>query len=281
MLRGIIFDTKEFSVNDGPGIRVTIFLKGCPLRCTWCHNPEGISPHPQLKELGLPCLDCGNCRTPCSHLECQPFGRCIHVCSQGRLGICGKEVDARQVALEIKRQKPFLLQNNGGVTLSGGEPLFQPEFLFALMAELKPLHLAVETSAYASQRTFRKMMDLADLVMVDLKHMDPTVHARYTGVSNVKILANIRQLGQGNTPYIVRIPHIPGVNDDPGNLEAAAAFLEGAKNLLRVELMPYNVLAGAKYWAIGLEYRPGFEEKAAPHIDRQPFTARGIPCVVL
>jgi pyruvate formate lyase activating enzyme len=281
MTQGIIFDIKEFSVNDGPGIRTTIFFKGCPLHCSWCHNPEGIAKNIQLKESGAACLDCGKCRVPCSHAECQPFGRCIHVCPLGRLNPCGREVDAEELAGQVKRQAQFLIRNNGGITLSGGEPLGQPEFLFALMAALKPLHLAVETSGYTPAHHFEQMMALADLVMVDIKHMNNALHARYTGVGNARILANVRLLIEGDRPFIVRIPLIPGVNDDRPNLEAVAHFLSGARALRRVELLPYNVLAGAKYRAVGQEYNPGFAVDGAPNIDAQAFSAHGIDCVVL
>lgn len=281
MSQGIIFDIKEFSVNDGPGIRTTIFFKGCPLHCAWCHNPEGISKQIQLIESGVACTGCGKCRIPCSHPECLPFGRCIHVCPQGRLRLCGQEIDAEPLANQIKRQSQFLISNNGGVTISGGEPLFQPEFLFSLMAKLKPLHLAVETSGYASQQLFLKMVDLADLIIIDLKHMDCDIHRQYTGAGNELILSNIQELIHSGKPSIVRIPLIPGVNDSPANLNASARFLKGAKSLLRVELLPYNVLAGAKYHALGLQYCPDFSVDAEPNIDCLPFTSQGITCTVL
>ena len=281
MAKGIIFDIKEFSVNDGPGIRTTIFFKGCPLRCLWCHNPEGISPRPQLKISGLSCLGCGKCSVPCTHEECKPFGRCIHVCPQGRLSLCGKEVDSVELASMVNRQAHFLSENNGGVTFSGGEPLNQPKFLFELMAELKPMHLAVETSGYSNDLVFRKMMDLTDLILIDIKHMNSPLHRRYTGIGNEQILSNINQLIQGDKPFIIRIPLIPGVNDDTSNMQAIAEFLTGARSLSRVELMPYNVLAGAKYPPVGLEYKPNFNVNTPPHIDRSPFISRGIECVVL
>jgi pyruvate formate lyase activating enzyme len=218
---------------------------------------------------------------PCSHPECKALGRCIHICPQGRLNICGKEMDSAELACKVKRQAAFLIENNGGVTLSGGEPLSQPKFLFTLMGELKPMHLAVETSGYASKHVFRKMMDLADLILIDIKHMNNSLHRKYTGVGNGRILSNVDQLKQGDKPFIIRIPLIPGVNDDTPNLQATAEFLTGAKNLIRIELMPYNVLAGAKYRAVGLEYQPGFNVNAQPHIDRQPFISRGIDSTVL
>ena len=281
MVKGIIFDVKEFSLNDGPGIRTTIFLKRCPLHCSWCHNPEGISPRLQLKVSGMPCLNCGKCYLPCRHEECKAFGRCIHVCPRGRLSLCGKEVDSAELTRQVKRQSDFLVENNGGVTFSGGEPLSQPKFLLALMSEFKPMNLVVETSGYANNRVFRKMMELADLILIDMKHMNNAAHIRYTGVGNKLILSNIGQLIRGDKPFIIRIPLIPGVNDDIDNMQATAEFLTSAKNLSRVELMPYNVLAGAKYRAVGLEYKPSFDVNATPHVDLSPFVSRGIECVIL
>lgn len=281
MAKGIIFDVKEMSVNDGPGVRTAIFLKGCPLRCRWCHNPEGFSPSPQIKQAGAPCTRCGKCAQGCSHEDCRPYGRCLHVCPMGRLSIYGREVDSTELAASAKRQARFLESTGGGVTLSGGEPLMQPEFLLALLSELKPMHVAVETSAHADEAVFIAMMERADLVMADIKHMDDEVHRRYTGVGNKRILSNLASLMKSGRPFIIRVPVIPGVNDDAANLESTAQFLSGAKNLLRVELMPYNVLAGAKYRMTGLEYEPGFDVNARPNADRAPFLKHGIPCVIL
>jgi pyruvate formate lyase activating enzyme len=281
MAKGVIFDIKEMSVNDGPGVRTAIFLKGCPLRCNWCHNPEGFLLSPQLKEAGPPCTLCGKCLRGCGHEDCRPYGRCLHVCPLGRLSVCGREVDSAELAAWVKRQAQFLSSSGGGVTLSGGEPLMQPEFLLALMEELKPLHVAVETSAYAEESVFREMVERADLVMADIKHMEDEVHRRYTGVGNVRILSNLSYLMESGRPFIIRVPLIPGVNDGTENLEQTAAFLQGAGNLHRVELLPYNTLAGAKYRAVGLEYKPLFDGNAHPIADCTPFTRRGIPCMVL
>lgn len=281
MAKGIIFDIKEMSVNDGPGVRTTIFFKGCPLRCRWCHNPEGVDPAPKFKQTGILCTNCGKCLKECGHEDCRPYGRCLHICPLGRLGICGHEVDSAELTALVQCQADFLQGCGGGITLSGGEPLMQPEFLLALMEQLKPLHVAVETSAYADEAVFRAMIERVDLVMADIKHMDNETHRHYTGVGNKRILSNLSLLMASDKPFIVRVPLIPGINDDTANLERTAEFLKGTENLLRVELMPYNVLAGAKYRAVGLEYTPDFDVNALPNADCKLFEDRGIPCRVL
>jgi len=281
METGILFDVKELSVNDGPGLRTSVFLKGCPLRCIWCHNPEGLLPRPQLMESGAPCLGCGACRGGCGHADCRPFGRCLHVCPQGRLRVCGWREEAGALAARIREQESLLASSGGGVTLTGGEPLLQGGFLLALMAELKPLHVAVETSGCGDPDLFGEVARRADLLMVDLKQMDDGVHRRLTGAGNGPILSNLSRLMASGRPFIARIPLIPGVTDTPENLRETARFLSPARNLLRVELMPYNRLAGAKYASVGMEYRPEFGASHPPNIDGSPFEARGIEAVVL
>ena len=281
MAKGIVFDIKEMSINDGPGVRTTVFLKGCPLRCSWCHNPEGFSPMPQLKLSGPPCIKCGKCYNPCKHDDCSMYGRCLHICPLGRLSISGYEVDSIVISEKVKRQAEFLKRTGGGITISGGEPLMQPEFLVDLLSELKPLHVAVETSAYSNKDLFETMIELADLIIADIKHMNDAVHRRYTGVGNGQILSNLSILMESECPFIIRMPVIPGVNDDMENLTQTANFLKVSKNLIGVELMPYNVLAGAKYRAVGMEYNPAFDTAAKPNTDCTPFNKRGIPCTVL
>jgi pyruvate formate lyase activating enzyme len=280
MTAGIIFDIKEMSVNDGPGIRTTVFFKGCPLRCRWCHNPEGLSFDIEVRESGPPCLHCDLCRIPCDHEDCRPLGRCLHVCPQGRLKLCGRLVEAPTLAAEIRRQESFLLRH-GGVTISGGEPLAQPDFLLDLMQSLKPLHLAVETSGHASADVFQSMCGLADLILIDIKHMDPQMHRSWTGVDNVRILDNIRWLKKQDHPFIIRLPLIPGVNDTPAHMEAVAKFLIDAPALVQVELLPFNPLAGSKYPSVGQTWQPGFDEAVKPIIDCTSFERRGIQCKIL
>lgn len=281
MEKGIIFDIKEFTVHDGPGIRITVFFKGCPLRCQWCHNPEGLSIKPELMVRESSCIHCGKCREGCEHEECKSFDRCSKVCPLGLIKVSGMIFESRELATNLKKHKDFLEMNKGGITLSGGEPLFQPEFLIDLLKELKPLHTTVETSGYGSQPVFRHVIELADLILFDIKHTDPHEHRFYTGVDNKLIMENLYQLIKSEKRFIARVPLIPGINDSVENMENTAVLLKNAPGLERVELMPYNPFAGAKYPMIGKEYYPPFDEKAEVHIFNEVFEKQGIKYSVL
>ncbi len=253
MTSGIIFSIKEFTLHDGPGIRSTVFLKGCPLRCAWCHNPEGLHPEPQLMIKHGQCVHCGKCMGGCAHEACAPFDRCTKVCPLGCMNIVGERVAADALAERLLRNRSFF-EPEGGITLSGGEPLMQPDFSLALLVALRPVHRAVETSGFAAPAHFAAMAQEADLVLMDLKHMDGTLHKRYTGVDNAPILRNLAQLKATGKSFIIRVPLIRDVNDDVGNLAATAAVLADCKDRVQVELLPYNTLAGAKYADLGLSY---------------------------
>ncbi|MBE6589052.1 MAG: glycyl-radical enzyme activating protein [Ruminococcaceae bacterium] len=257
-MKGLIFDIKQFSVNDGEGIRETVFFKGCPLRCIWCHNPEGLLPSPELYERREGCLSCGLCRVPCEHEECRGYGRCLHICPQNLLREVGRYYEAEELAERLLSQKAFLDATGGGVTLSGGEPLLQADFCTALLSLLKGrLHLAIETSGYAPHADFVRVISLCDFVMMDLKLMDEEAHRRYTGVSNQSILENARWLKESGIPFVFRTPLIPGITDTEENLSSIAAFAGNSP----VELLPYNPLAGAKYASVHRTYT-GPSEKA-------------------
>lgn len=278
---GIIFDVKEFSVHDGPGPRTTVFFKGCPLRCRWCHNPEGQSFRPEAMVRVSRCAACGKCLRPCAHPECQPLGRCLHACPQGLVSACGEETDSEALAARLLRQADFWrLGGEGGVTVSGGEPLAQPEFLLDLLERLDGVHRCIETSGFAPPEVFRAAAEHAELVLMDVKLADSAKHREYTGVGNESILNNLEQLKGGDIPFIVRVPVIPGVNDDAGNLAATAGLLRGAKRLVRVELLPYNPFAGAKYPMLGREPPPDYGNGAKQIISAEEFTRRGISAVV-
>ncbi|MDR1172542.1 MAG: radical SAM protein [Bacteroidales bacterium] len=250
MNRGIIFSIEEFGVNDGPGIRTVIFLKGCPLRCAWCHNPEGISFKPQYMEK-----------------------------KTGRM-LCGYTVDAADIAEKILRNRDIFEMCGGGITLSGGEPLAQHRFVEEFLQQTASLHRAIETSGYAPPKTFRTIVDLVDLVLMDVKLMDSAKHKQYTGVDNHRILKNLDYLCTSGKNFVVRIPLIPGVNDDASNMQAVLSALKGAKSLQRVELMRYNKLAGAKYPMIGREYHPPFDPAQTPYVT-DIFEKHQIPSIVL
>lgn len=254
--KGLIFAIEEMSVHDGPGLRTTVFFKGCPMRCQWCHNPESWEMRPQRVKNPNGCIDCGACRTPCEE-RCIGCGRCLPSCPRGLLRVSGTWWEPDALARHIRINEPFLL--DGGVTISGGEALMQPEFLIALLDALSPLHRAIETSGYGRAEDWRAALERLNLVYYDVKIVDPQKHLRYTGVRNERILHNLDILIKSQVPFVVRIPTITGVNDDRQNIEATCQLLTGAKSLIGVELLPYNSYAGAKYPLIGLEYARSFQ----------------------
>lgn len=247
---GTVFSIEEFAVNDGPGIRTTIFLKGCPLRCEWCHNPEGWSCEPQ------------------------PLTK------QGRTEISGYAITAEELASRVRRDADIFRDSGGGVTFTGGEPLMQADFLCDVLEQLSDIHTAVETSGYASESVFRRVLERVDYILFDVKIVDSELHKRYTGASNELIKKNLKLLGESGKPFVVRVPLIPGVNDTHENMDATAELLVGAKGLQRVELLRYHKTAGAKYPMIGLEYAPSFDEDATPEI-HDTFTEKGIKLLIL
>ena len=250
-MKGLIFDIKEFSVNDGEGVRTTVFFKGCPLRCVWCHNPEGLSPRKELYERREGCLSCGLCHAPCEHEECRAYGRCLHICPINLLREVGTRYDDDALAEKLLSQKSFFEETGGGVTFSGGEPLLQADFCVALAERLRgEVNLAIETSGYAEHADFVRVISLFDFVMMDLKLMDEEAHIRYTGVSNRSILENAKWLKESGIPFIFRTPLIPGITDTRENLSAIASFAQGHP----VELLPYNTLASAKYESVHRTY---------------------------
>ena len=212
-MNGIIFDIKEFTVHDGPGSRITVFLKGCPLRCKWCHNPEGLSSARQLMYKENFCTHCGACNRPCKHEECKPFGRCIHACANGCLSIVGEEVSGDVLAQRLLKSADILHMMGGGITISGGEPLLQPTFVCELTEKLGSVHKAIQTSGYATPELYREVIGHFDYVLQDIKLVDREAHIRYTGVSNENILRNVEWLKTSGKPFVFRVPLIPGITD--------------------------------------------------------------------
>ncbi len=281
-MKGVVFDIKEFAVFDGPGIRTTVFLKGCPLRCQWCHNPEGLSPEPQLTVSPASCTRCGECLKHCpTPGHCTACGQCVPWCPRGLRRIAGARMSSEELAKKLLRGRDLLEQSGGGFTFSGGEPLMQWPFVREVVAQLDGMPCAVETSGYAPDAVFREVMDTLDLVMMDIKLTDPEKHRHFTGVDNAPILRHADMLCAGNTPFIIRMPLIPGVNDERAHFEAVAGRVAGAKALQRVELLPYHKTAGAKYGMVGLEYKPEFDVDRPVKIDLEPFRRRGIPVTAL
>jgi len=266
---GRIFDIKQFSINDGPGIRTTVFFQGCPLACPWCHNPEGRSTAPVLMHRANRCSGCGECAAVCPnsaiHVNgsvvtdracCTVCGACVEVCYNGARELSGREVTVADVLTRVERDIPFYEQSGGGVTFSGGEPLLQADFLAQLLRACKVagLHTVVDTSAYAPREAFESIRADVDLFLIDIKLMDEERHQAAVGVSNKVILDNLEKLSLARHPVYVRIPLIPGINDDAENLHQSGAFLASLPNLTGVELMGYHEIGLAKYEALGLPY---------------------------
>lgn len=280
-MKGFIFNIEEFAVHDGPGIRKLVFFKGCHLRCSWCHNPEGISFRKELMVSRAACILCGKCKEICSHKECIVCGKCVDICPLRLRKICGQEIEAKELAEKLLKGKEVLINSGGGITISGGEPLAQPAFLFDLMRQLKPLNIAVETSGYANNDLFQRMVSEADLILMDIKHTDPEIHKKFTGVDNIQIILNLQYLCKFDTPFNIRIPLIPGVNDTLSNMEQTAFLLKDARSLMGVELLPYHQTAPAKYTMVNRQFSPGFdtEKKVSSWLD--PFKKYNIKVDVL
>lgn len=282
-MQGQIFSIEEFSTFDGPGIRTTVFLKGCPLKCMWCHNPEGQNFASQLMRSFNGCLHCGACTkagmeatgTPCLTEES------ITACPRNLIRWCGEAVLPEELVQRLDKLLWMLNSSGGGITFSGGEPLSQPEFLLECLMLLNgKTHRAVQTSGYASEAVFRKVLSHCDYMLFDLKHMDHLLHRKYTGVSNEPILRNYRILAQSDVPFITRIPLIPGVNDTADNLTATAMLLQSLQ-VNRIELLPYNTGAGAKYASVGMSYSPTFDPTVTPNPHKEIFLNYGIEVHVL
>lgn len=281
MRKGIIFDIKEFAIYDGPGIRQTVFMKGCPLSCSWCHNPEGRSACRELMVSRASCTGCGACRRACRHEKCIACGECIPVCPLNLRHISGEEYSSRQLAEMLRRDSEYYARCGGGVTFSGGEPMMQSDFLLETLGMIRDMHRAIETSGYCTQERFRAVTEELEYVIMDIKLFDSVKHRRYTGVDNGCILENAEYLCRGYKPFVIRIPMIPGVNDDDENYERTARFLRGAPALQKVELLPYHMTAGAKYTMLGREYSPDFDPTRPIHSGREIFEKYGIRSDVL
>lgn len=252
-MNGIIFDIKEMAVHDGPGIRTTVFFKGCPLRCHWCHNPEGLLRSKQIMFKEAKCIGCNSCKIKCSHPECQDIGRCIYMCPENCLEIVGREVDAKTLASELRTSASILGSTFGGFTFSGGEPLAQSDFLIELANNLSDYNLAIETSGYAEQDIFLRILDVIDYVIMDIKIADPKLHKKYTGVENNFITENLKVLKESRKPHLIRTPLIPGITDTEENLSQIENLVTDSP----WEKLPYNPMAGAKYKMLGMNYPLG------------------------
>lgn len=256
-IRGLVFDIKKYAIHDGPGIRTTVFFKGCPLQCQWCHNPESWRDYAEHGLRKGRCIGCGQCAESCpgqaiSLVENRPVtdtdkcnlcGRCVDACTAGAREIIGQEMTVSGVMAEVEQDIIFYDQSGGGVTLSGGEPLMQPEFLLALLnqCQTQQIHTAVDTSCYAEPEIVEMVSKRTDLFLCDLKHMDNEIHERFTGVGNNLILDNIRRLSEAGKEIVIRIPVIPGFNDDQANIEATGKFTASLQSVSRIDILPFNL----------------------------------------
>lgn len=265
--KGVIFDIKRFAVHDGPGIRTTVFFKGCPLHCLWCHNPEGIAKSFELMARSSRCSRCYTCIAACplgalsknsgpvavDREKCDICGECVKVCMYEALEIAGRKVSVGDVIGEIEKDRIFYEQSGGGVTLSGGDPLSQPAFCEEILAELNGRNIpaALDTSGLATWETLWRTAEKADLILYDLKMMDDDRHKKYTRVSNKQILGNLKKLAEAKKDIAVRIPLMKGVNDDEQNIRCTIDFLRPLKSVKHVGLLPYHKGGKKKYENLG------------------------------
>ena len=293
MESGIIFDIKKFSIHDGPGIRTTVFLKGCPLSCWWCHNPESHRISREKLYAVSRCVGCGECLSVCpgnaiSQREtgfftdpekCMRCGSCMNVCLADACEMAGRELTVNQVMAEIEKDTAFYDESFGGVTFSGGEPLMQSEFLCALLKACDELriHTALDTSGFAVWEDLERIRHHVDVFLFDLKLMDDQKHRRVTGVSNRMILENLKALSTAGHRIRIRFPVIPGITDDEDNVSAVGVFAATLPSRPPIDLLPYHHSAAAKYDRLAKPYRlPDTRPPSADSMDRIAELLRGL-----
>lgn len=266
-LQGTVFDIQRYSIDDGPGIRTLIFMKGCPLRCLWCSNPEGQRFQPSLLFIERLCIGCQQCIGVCPtgavsasdqaiqwhNEQCDECFKCVEVCQSKARQVCGQLFTVEQLLSEVEKDRAFYRRSRGGVTIGGGEPLGQHLFCREFLKEAKKsnLHTAIETCGYAEWNHLQGVMEYTDLMFMDIKHMDPLQHKKLTGKSNELILENIRRasrvIDSEERKIIIRVPVIPALNDSEDNIRATAEFVRGLKTIKKIKLLPYHNMGQAKY----------------------------------
>jgi len=277
---GRVFEIERYAINDGPGIRTLVFLKGCNLRCVWCSNPESQNHLPQLVYYKKKCLGCGNCVSVCESdalslthggIEmrrdlCNRCGECASICNAQALVLLGRTMTTEEVLAEVLKDEPFYRKSGGGVTFSGGEPMEQSDFLLsaAMLCKENNINTAVETCGSVAWEIFEKVMPAIDLFLYDIKEMDPERHSEYTGVPNGLILENFVRLAESGKRIVVRIPVVPGHNDRDDNIEKIIDFLHENVPGTRVDLLAYHRLGKTKYARLGLRYALGAVDPPPP-----------------
>jgi len=282
---GFIFDIKKFAVHDGPGIRTTVFFKGCPLSCEWCHNPESQRERPEILYYKDRCSLCGACVSACEQVAislvsghlmlnqslCVGCGDCIRACPNGARELAGRQMSVEQVISEIVKDTLFYEESGGGVTFSGGEPLMQAEFVRAVATRCQAfdIHTALDTSGYASEDALMKVTNVIDLFLYDVKTLDDATHLAHTGVSNRSILRNLRMLDDMGKRIWIRFPLVPGVNDDEHSLSDLIDLICSLRAVEAIQVLPYHRAGAGKYRRLGREYafleteEPSGEDAAA------------------
>jgi pyruvate formate lyase activating enzyme len=300
-VKGTVFNIQRFSVQDGPGIRTTVFLKGCPLRCAWCSNPESQNAWPEIVHRDSLCNKCGRCADVCdvkaiSFNErgvsidrelCTNCGKCAAVCVPGALKILGEEMTAGEVFRQVKKDEQFYRESGGGVTVSGGEPLFQADFVAALfrLCREKGIPTCIETCGLAGRQAWEKVLPYTDLVLYDVKLSDPASHQRWTKAPNDEIMRNLGIVAASGVPVIVRIPLIPGVNDSEDELKGIARIAADSHDVpVRVNLLPYHRFGMGKYQQLDREYALGeltTQTEAEIQKAREIFDSSGFECEIV
>jgi pyruvate formate lyase activating enzyme len=281
-MTGTIFNIMRFALNDGPGIRTTVFLKGCPLVCAWCHNPEGLRVGHEVAYRQERCALCGACVDACPEhalsgtaagIErdadlCIACGTCAETCVNGAREQMGREITVEDLVADLLKDRVFFDESGGGVTFSGGEPLLQFDFLAAALTACRAagLRTAVETTGFAPAERVLALASLTDLFLYDVKFVDEERHRRFTGVSNTRILENLRLLSEAGAPLIVRFPLVPGVNDDDENVGAIASLTADLGTIPAIHVLPFHAAAAGKYRALNMAY--AMEGKRSPDQDQ-------------